>query len=141
MKIFANFRLLVAYGFMSGAALFLTGCVNYSVSDRAGQANYFFCEIVSQDKSIPENAMITITLSQRKSDDEKETVWQQYLFTTQKISKSVTFRLKYPDAPPLLPLSASVRVEKSGQLILMSNKVQLIPARPGEKLVLTLVDH
>ncbi|HDL6961235.1 TPA: YbaY family lipoprotein [Yersinia enterocolitica] len=123
-------------------ALVLSGCTLLTENSRDYDGDYILGNIRSNNKTIPENVKITLSLSQNKASGEKEFTLHEYSFMTQTKSLTIPFRLQLPNELSFSsqPLNISVRVEKEGELIMMSDKLTPLLRQSGEKLLLTVND-
>ena len=143
MKSFFNTRTnSYSYCLVLLLSLILSGCTLPSGNSHNYNGDYVQGNIKSNNKIIPENVKITFTLSQNKSSGEKEYTLHEYNFMTQTESFTIPFRLQLPNELSLSsqPLNISVRVEKEGQLIMMSDKLTPLLRQSSEKLLLTVND-
>ncbi|HHA0034269.1 TPA: hypothetical protein ACOEXB_000924 [Yersinia enterocolitica] len=123
-------------------SLVLSGCTLPTDNNRNYNGDYIQGNIKSNNKIIPENVKITLSLSQNKASGEKEYTLHEYSFMTQTKSLTIPFRLQLPNELSLTsqPLNISVRVEKEGELIMMSDRLTPLLRQSGEKLLLTVND-
>lgn len=123
-------------------SLVLSGCTLPTSNSHNYNGDYIQGNIQSNNKIIPENVKITFSLSQNKASGEKEYTLHEYSFMTQTKSLTIPFRLQLPNELSLTsqPLNISVRVEKEGELIMMSDRLTPLLRQSGEKLLLTVND-
>ncbi|AJJ23584.1 type III secretion system pilotin YsaP [Yersinia enterocolitica] len=123
-------------------SLVLSGCTLPTDNSHNYNGGYIQGNILSNSKTIPENVKITLSLSQNKASGEKEYMLHEYSFMTKTKSLTIPFRLQLPNELSLSsqPLNISVRVEKEGKLIMMSDKLTPLLRQSGEKLLLTVND-
>ncbi|HHL2560669.1 TPA: hypothetical protein ACQ31I_002578 [Yersinia enterocolitica] len=123
-------------------SLVLSGCTLPADNSRNYNGDYILGNIRSTNKIIPENVKITLSFSQNKASGEKEFTLHEYSFVTQTKSLTIPFRLQLPNELSFSsqPLNISVRVEKEGELIMMSDKLTPFLRQSGEKLLLTVND-
>ncbi|WP_392433361.1 hypothetical protein ACF3VQ_03140 [Yersinia sp. HM-2024] len=140
--IFKNHTHSYSYCLILLLSLILSGCTLPTSNSRNYNGDYIQGNIQSNNKIIPENVKITLSLSQNKASGEKEFTLHEYNFVTQTKSLTIPFRLQLPNELSLSsqPLNISVRVEKEGQLIMMSDKLTPLLRQSSEKLLLTVND-
>lgn len=140
--IFKNHTHSYSYCLILLLSLVLSGCTLTTSNSRNYNGDYIQGNIQSNNKIIPENVKITLSLSQNKASGEKEFTLHEYNFVTQTKSLTIPFRLQLPNELSLSsqPLNISVRVEKEGQLIMMSDKLTPLLRQSSEKLLLTVND-
>ncbi|MGE4802343.1 hypothetical protein AB8989_18415 [Yersinia hibernica] len=143
MKYFFNTRKnFYSHCFILFLALFLSGCSHLAGITGSHNGDYLQGNIQSSHGEIPENATITLSITQSKAAGGKELSLQEYSIVTPKESLTIPFRLQLPNELSLSsqPLNISVRVEKEGELIMMSDRLTPFLRQPGEKLILTVND-
>ncbi|MGL4487411.1 MAG: hypothetical protein ACRCUG_10715 [Yersinia sp. (in: enterobacteria)] len=131
-----------SYYFILLLILLLSGCGHFKGTNNSYNDNYIHGNIKSNNKKIPENVKITISISHNKVSGEKEHTLYEYSFMTHAKSITIPFLLQMPNELPssIHPLNISVRVEKEGELIMMSDKLTPFLRQSGEKLLLTVND-
>lgn len=120
--------------------LFLSGCTQFSGKIKNGKNSYLNGNIYNANEKIPENAIAIITISQGSSHGEKDKILYEYSALTQMESKNIPFNLLISNKILLSPSSKniSVRIEKEGIPIMMSDKMTHFPKKNGDKLILTV---
>ncbi|CNH90328.1 hypothetical protein HB976_19035 [Yersinia mollaretii] len=123
-------------------AMFLSGCTHLTESSKNQNAYYLQGNIQNFHGKIPENATITLSVTQNKIAGEKEITFREYIILNKMESRKIPFLLPLQNELSLLPnqLSVSVRVEKEGKLIMMSDKLTPLTYQPDEKLTLIVND-
>lgn len=118
----------------------LSGCAQLNLNIKDEKSYYLNGNIYSTSEKIPENATAIITFSQSSSNGEKEKTLYEYKVLTQKESNNIPFDLFFPDKPLLAssPINISVRIEKEGIPIMMSDKMTPFPKKTDDKLILTV---
>lgn len=119
----------------------LSGCAHISEMGLSNKGSYIEGNIQNFNQKIPEDATVTLSVTQSKMAGEKEFPFRDYIFLTQSESKKIPFRLALHNELSSLShqLSISVRVEKDGKLIMMSEKLTPLTHQPDKKL--TLIVH
>lgn len=119
----------------------LSGCAHISEMNLSNKSYYLEGNIQNINQKIPEDATVTLSVTQSKIAGEKEFTFRDYTFLTQSQSKMIPFRLALHNELSSLShqLSISVRVEKNGKLIMMSDKLTPLTDQPDKKL--TLIVH
>ncbi|WP_145520428.1 hypothetical protein [Yersinia mollaretii] len=119
-------------------ALILSGCTHLTELSQNQKTHYFQGNIQNLHGKIPENATITLSVTQNKIAGEKEIPFREYIILTKTESRKIPFLLPLQNELSSLPnqLSVSVRVEKEGKLIMMSDKLTPLTYQPDEKLTL-----
>ncbi|WP_145563736.1 hypothetical protein [Yersinia aldovae] len=122
--------------------LVLSGCSHRNGITNNYSRDYLQGNIQSNNRIIPENVKITLSISQNKASGEKEYTLHEYSFMNQTKNFTIPFRLQMPNELSLSPqpLNISVRVEKEGELIMMSDKLTPFLRQSGERLILTVND-
>ncbi|HHR6130456.1 TPA: YbaY family lipoprotein [Providencia alcalifaciens] len=109
--------------FILACCLFLFACNNPINKNR----NTFNIQgdIYSQSIDIPNNALITVSVTPINGNSYSEKSHYDYTLTTRKSARTVNFSINLPES--LLTqghyFGLSVRVEKNGELLMMSNQV------------------
>lgn len=143
MKFYFNTRKkFYSHFFILFLALFLSGCTHLAGINGNHNGDYLQGSIQSSHRELPENATITLSITQHKASGGKERLLQEYRIVTPQRSLTIPFRLQLSNELSLSsqPLNISVRVEKEGELIMMSDKLTPFLHQPGEKLILTVND-
>ncbi|QHB33891.1 hypothetical protein F0T03_18150 [Yersinia canariae] len=143
MKSYFNTRKkFYSHCFILFLALFLSGCTHLADINGNHNGDYLQGSIQSSHRELPENATITLSITQHKASGGKELLLQEYRIVTPQRSLTIPFRLQLSNELSLSsqPLNISVRVEKEGELIMMSDKLTPFLHQPGEKLILTVND-
>lgn len=119
-------------------ALILSGCTHLTELSKNPKGYYLQGNIHNFHGKIPENATITLSVTQNKIAGEKEITFREYIILTKTESRKIPFLLPLQNELSSLPnqLSVSVRVEKEGKLIMMSDKLTPLTYQPDEKLTL-----
>ncbi|CNJ23824.1 hypothetical protein HB991_15290 [Yersinia mollaretii] len=119
-------------------ALILSGCTHLTELSKDQKTYYIQGNIQSLHGKIPENTTITLSVTQNKMAGEKEYAFREYIILTKTESRKIPFLLPLQNELSSLPnqLSVSVRVEKEGKLIMMSDKLTPLTYQPDEKLTL-----
>lgn len=120
------------------SVLILSGCTHPSDTGKDQHDNFLQGSIKSYNGKIPENATVTLSLTQSKAPGEKENILYEYNLVTKMENLTIPFRIQLPDRLSLLsqPTKISIRVEKEGEIIMMSDALTLLPRNPGERLLL-----
>lgn len=123
-------------------ALVLSGCTHLTELSKNQKDYYLQGNIQNFHGKIPENATITLSVTQNKIAGEKEITFREYIILTKTESRKIPFLLPLQNELSSLPnqLSVSVRVEKEGKLIMMSDKLTPLTYQPDEKLTLIVND-
>ncbi|MDN0112177.1 hypothetical protein [Yersinia mollaretii] len=123
-------------------ALVLSGCTHLTELSKNQKDYYLQGNIQNFHGKIPENATITLSVTQNKVAGEKEITFREYIILTKTESRKIPFLLPLQNELSSLPnqLSVSVRVEKEGKLIMMSDKLTPLTYQPDEKLTLIVND-
>ncbi|EEQ11878.1 hypothetical protein ymoll0001_4660 [Yersinia mollaretii ATCC 43969] len=123
-------------------ALVLSGCTHLTELSKNQKDYYLQGNIQNFHGKIPENATITLSVTQNKIAGEKEITFREYIILTKTESRKIPFLLPLQNELSSLPnqLSVSVRVEKEGKLIMMSDKLTPLTYQPNEKLTLIVND-
>ncbi|CNK33275.1 Uncharacterised protein [Yersinia mollaretii] len=123
-------------------AMVLSGCTHLTELSQNQKAYYLQGNIQNFHGKIPENATITLSVTQNKIAGEKEIPFREYIILTKTESRKIPFLLPLQNELSSLPnqLSVSVRVEKEGKLIMMSDKLTPLTYQPDEKLTLIVND-
>ncbi|WP_145932191.1 hypothetical protein [Yersinia bercovieri] len=127
------FRCLILF-----VAVLLSGCTHLTDLSKEQNTYYLQGNIQNLNGKIPENARITLSVTQNKAAGEKELTFREYIILTKMESRKIPFRLPLQNELSSLPhqLSVSVRVEKEGELIMMSDKLTPLTYQPDEKITL-----
>lgn len=120
--------------------MILSGCTHLSNIGKEQSDDYLQGSIKSYHGEIPENSTVTLSLTQSKTPGEKENIFYEYSLVTQTENLTIPFRMQLPNRLSLLPQQTkiSIRIEKEGEIIMMSDELTQIPHQPGELLALTV---
>lgn len=109
--------------FILACCLFLFACKN-PISQSRNTFN-IQGDIYSQSIDIPSEALITFSVTPINGNSYSEKSHYDYTFTTRKSARTVNFSINLPES--LLTqghyFGLSVRVEKKGELLMMSNQI------------------
>ncbi|QCJ68523.1 hypothetical protein C9446_00750 [Providencia heimbachae] len=116
----------------------LFGCANFTKNIKS-KFN-IKGDVYSQSKDIPENSDITLSITNLDITHSIKSSFD-FHFKTTETNRTVSFSINLPDELVNSPhqLGASVRIEKEGELIMMSNKIIEIPINYSEKLSLPII--
>ncbi|MBS3050426.1 hypothetical protein [Enterobacter mori] len=98
--------------------------------------------IVNQRTAIPENSLVTLSVSADKQKGEKAYTFHEYTLITSTEKHTIPFTLRLSNELSLfpLPLTITVRIEKDRELIMMSDIITTLPHQSGEKITLSVID-
>ncbi|HHR6080800.1 TPA: YbaY family lipoprotein [Providencia alcalifaciens] len=95
-------------------------------------------DIYSQSIDIPNDALITVSVTPINGNSYSEKSHYDYTLITRKSTRTVNFSIKLPES--LLTqghyFGLSVRVEKNGELLMMSNQITPLNRNTSERLSL-----
>ncbi|AXH63290.1 MULTISPECIES: YbaY family lipoprotein [Providencia] len=94
--------------------------------------------IYSHSYDIPENAIVTLSLTSIQQNENSAKSNLDYSFKTQSTGRSIAFTVTLPEEfqSKRYTLGMSARIEKDGELIMMSNKLSPIPENLSEVVLL-----
>ncbi|EMT6576412.1 MULTISPECIES: YbaY family lipoprotein [Providencia] len=94
--------------------------------------------IYSHSYDIPEDATITLSLTSIQQNENNAKSNLDYSFKTQNSGRSIAFTVALPEEfeSKRYTLGMSARVEKEGELIMMSNKLSPVPENLSEIVLL-----
>ncbi|UBX50505.1 YbaY family lipoprotein [Providencia alcalifaciens] len=122
--------------FILACCLFLFSCNNPINQNRNGFN--IQGDVYSQSIDIPNDALITISVTPINGNSYSEKSHYDYTLTTRKSTRTVNFSINLPES--LLTqghyFGLSVRVEKKGELLMMSNQVTPLNQSTPERLSL-----
>lgn len=118
----------------------LLGCSYFPKNFLSSPDNQLQGEIYSQS-IIPENSEVTLSISPVDTSASPKESLLNYQLNTNEASKVISFKLDLLEelvnnAPKL---GISIRVEKKGELVMMSNKVTELPRNLSEKIKLSVI--
>ncbi|HBO23386.1 MULTISPECIES: YbaY family lipoprotein [unclassified Providencia] len=124
--------------------IFMTTCIlsgchtplsTYFIADTA---QHIKGNIYSHSIDIPENSTITLSLTSIEQNDNHAKSNIDYSFRTQSAGRSISFAIKLPEELIInqSKLGISVRIEKEGELIMMSSKIIPITENFSDNLML-----
>lgn len=122
--------------FILACCLFLFACNNPINKNR----NTFNIQgdIYSQSIDIPSDALITVSVTPINGNSYSEKSHYDYTMTTRKSARTVNFSINLPES--LLAqghyFGLSVRVEKKGELLMMSNQITQLNQSKSERISL-----
>ncbi|WP_447858471.1 hypothetical protein [Enterobacter ludwigii] len=98
--------------------------------------------IINQRSTIPENSLVTLSVSAEKQKGEKAYTLHEYTLITHTEKHIIPFTLQLSNELSLfpLPLTITVRIEKDRELIMMSDTITTLPHQSGEKITLSVID-
>lgn len=119
---------------------FLSGCTQINRNFKHEKSSYLNGNIYSTKGKIPENATAIITFSQSSSTGEKDKTLYEYSLLNQKENNNIPFNLFFSDKLLLISssINISVRIEKEGIPIMMSDRMTPFPKKTDDKLILTV---
>ncbi|HBC7431091.1 TPA: YbaY family lipoprotein [Providencia rettgeri] len=120
-------------------AFMLSACSNNLMSYFTQTPTYHINgNIYSHSYDIPENATITLSLTSIQQNENNAKSNLDYSFKTQSAGRSIAFTVALPEEfqSKRYTLGMSARVEKDGELIMMSNKLSPIPENLSEIVLL-----
>ena len=96
--------------------------------------------IYSHSYDIPENATITLSLTSIQQNENNAKSNLDYSFKTKSAGRSITFTVALPEEfqSKRYTLGMSARIEKDGELVMMSNKLSPIPENLSEVVLLPM---
>lgn len=117
----------------------LLGCSNFSKSRLINTNNQLQGEIYSQS-IIPENSEITLSISPIGTLISPKESLLNYQLHTKEANRVISFKINLRDdtVKNFSNLGISIRVEKNGELIMMSNKITNLPRSLSEKITLSV---
>lgn len=133
MPIIAISKSILHSIFILACCLFLFACNNPINQNR----NTFNIQgdIYSQSIDIPSDALITVSVTPINGNSYSEKSHYDYTMTTRKSARTVNFSINLPE--PLLTqghyFGLSVRVEKKGELLMMSNQITPLNQSKSER--------
>ncbi|MEY0434466.1 YbaY family lipoprotein [Providencia huaxiensis] len=94
--------------------------------------------IYSHSYDIPENATVTLSLTSIQPNENNAKSNLDYSFKTQNTGRSIEFAITLPEEfqSKRYAFGISARIEKDGELIMMSNKLSPIPENLSEIVLL-----
>ncbi|GAB1439403.1 hypothetical protein MASR2M36_21740 [Providencia sp.] len=118
----------------------LLGCSYFPKNLFSNTKNQLQGEIHSQS-IIPENSKITLSISPINTLASAKENLLNYQLYTKEANKVISFKIDLLDeiANKVAILGISIRVEKNGELIMMSNKITELPRNFSEKVTLPLI--
>ncbi|HGN1706447.1 TPA: hypothetical protein ACKRTE_002320 [Providencia rettgeri] len=118
----------------------LLGCSYFPKSFLSNTSNQLQGEIYSQS-IIPENSEITLSISPINALVSPEKRLLNYQLHTKEANKVISFEINLLDEiiNNTTQLGISIRVEKNGELVMMSNKITELPRNLSEKIKLSVV--
>ncbi|CAG9406938.1 YbaY family lipoprotein [Providencia alcalifaciens] len=136
MPRFAISRNILHSTFILACCLFLFSCNNPINQNR----NTFNIQgdIYSQSIDIPNEALITVSVTPINGNSYSEKSHYDYTLTTRKSARTINFSINLPESMLTQGhyFGLSVRVEKKGELLMMSNQVTPLNQSKPERLSL-----
>ncbi|MGG4609553.1 YbaY family lipoprotein [Providencia sp. Me31A] len=118
----------------------LLGCSYFPKNILGNTTNQLQGEIFSQS-IIPENSEITLSISPINTLTSPENNLLNYQLHTKEANKKIKFKINLIEKTinNRIKLGISIRIEKNGELIMMSNKITELPRNVSEKIILSVV--